>query len=197
MENWFRQLFKSPASDRDKFLARLFGLFSEEIVRVWCKAPWSPYCDLGRPRVTPPRGEKGYTLDFTLQSRKDGSIYVAEMKCWVEYQGYQYLTLRNADQLGVMEGPAFNAFLEAARSPSSCTVSVNGSPQTISGAILIWGDVEDSGRTAIKRAHKIAHVLSLKDIIDQLVSRKHQPYLELLRERLGWCEHLFHGLAKD
>lgn len=37
MENWFRQLFKSPASDRDKFLARLFGLFSEEIVRFGVK----------------------------------------------------------------------------------------------------------------------------------------------------------------
>jgi hypothetical protein len=197
MDNWFRKLFESDASDRDMFLARLFGIFNEEIVRIWCKAPWPQYCDLGRPRVIPPRGEKGYTLDFTLQSRQDGSIFVAEMKCWVGYQGYQYLTLRNTDQLAELEGPAFKAFLEAARSPSRCTVSVNGSPQPICGAILIWGDVADSGRNDVKRTHKIAHVLSLKDIIDDLVSKEDQRYRRFLEERLEWCQHLFQGLAKD
>lgn len=118
------------------------------------------------------------------------------MKCWVEYQGYQYLTLRNADQFGVMEGPAFNAFLEAARSPSSCTVSVNGSPQTICGAILIWGDVDDSGRNDVKRAHKIVDVLSMKNIIDDLVFKEDQQYRKFLEERLWWCQHLFQRLEK-
>jgi hypothetical protein len=199
MDDWFRRLFKvePPAPARDKFLARLFGLFSEDIVRIWCEAPWSPYRDLGRPRVFSSRSGKGHTLDFTLQSRKDGLTYVSEMKCWVEYQNYRYLTLRNADQLGAMEGPAFNAFLSVACSPSSCKVSVNGSPQQISGAILIWGDVDDSGRIDVKRSHKIADVLSLQDIIDELVSKEHQPYLNFLEERLRWCQHLFQGLAKN
>ena len=196
MENWFRQIFKSPASDRDKFIARLFGIFNEEIVRIWCKAPWSPYCDLGRPRVVPPRGQKGYTLDYTLES-KDGSIFVAEMKCWVGYQGYQYLTLNNVKQLEELEGPAFNAFLDVAKNPSRCKVSVKGESQAVNGAILIWGDVDDSARTAIRRTHKIKDVLSLKVIIDELVARKHQPYFEFLKKRLGWCEHLFQGLAKN
>ena len=195
MENWFRNLFESTVTDRDMFLARLFGIFNEDIVRIWCEASWSPYRDLGRPRVTPPHGEKGYTLDFTLQSRKDSSIYVAEMKCWVGYQDHRYLTLSNVKQLEELEGPAFDAFLDAAKYPSRCKVSVNKKSHAISGAILIWGNVDDSGRTAIQRTHKIAHVFSLKDIIDQMVTRKHQPYLEFLKERCGWCEHLFQGLA--
>lgn len=196
MGNWFRHLFKSPAADRDKFFARLLGLFSEDIVRIWCKAPWSPYTDLGRPRVIPPRGKKGYTLDFTLQSRQDGSIYVAEMKCWVEYQDYRYLTLRNADQLDGMEGPAFNAFLEVARNPTSCKVTINGSPHPVSGAILIWGDVADTGRIDVTSTYKITHVLSLKNIIDDLVSNEDREYKKFLEDRLGWCRNLFEGLTK-
>ncbi len=166
MENWFRQLFMSPMSDRDKFLARLFGIFSEDIVRIWCKATWSPYSNLGRPRVVPPSSGKGHTLDFTLQSKRDESIYVAEMKCWVEYQDYRFLTLCNVKQLEELESPAFNAFLEVAQSPSRCKVSVNGKSQAISGAILIWGDVADSGRNDVKSTYKIVDVLSLKDIIN-------------------------------
>lgn len=197
MKNWFRQIFKSPASDRDKFIARLFGIFNEEIVRIWCKAPWSPYCDLGRPRVVTPSGGKGHTLDFTLQSKKDGSIFVAEMKCWVEYQNYRFLTLSNDTKLDELESPAFCAFLDAAKNPSRCKVSVNGSPKPISGAILIWGDVAESGRNEMKRTHGIADVLSLKEIIEGLVSNGDNQYRKFLEERREWCQYLLQGISKD
>jgi hypothetical protein len=47
----FPMLFRSSSSARDKFLSRLFGIFSEEIVRIWCRAPDAPYEDLGRPTI--------------------------------------------------------------------------------------------------------------------------------------------------
>jgi len=177
------------------FLARVFGIFNEKIVRIWCEAPWSRFSDLGRPRIIPPGGGKAYSLDFTLQSQ-DKSTFVAEMKCWVGYQNYKLLTLQNAEQLDELEGPAFNAFKEVAINPSRCKVSVDGTEQPVDGAILIWGDVAEAGRIAAKHRYKIFEVLSLKDIIDELIARKHQPYFMFLDERRRWCEHLYRGLAK-
>ena len=68
----FRRFFQSADSDRDNFLARLFGSFNEEPVRIWCRDPDSPYEDLGRPTLTE-AGEwgRGHTLDFALRSRRD------------------------------------------------------------------------------------------------------------------------------
>jgi hypothetical protein len=195
--NWLRSLFKSdPPAPRDKFVARLLGIFSEDIVRIWCKSQHAPYRDLGRPRVFPSSDAKGHTLDFALQSRRNGSIHVAEMKCWVEFQGYRHLTLRNPDQLEALEGPAFDAFLAVARRPSRCAVIVDGEPRTVKGAILIWADVTKSGRAAVRRTHKLTEVLSLREIVEDLVARKDARYQEFLAERLRWCQHLFEGLRK-
>ena len=47
----FEALFRTSSSSRDKFLARLFGLFSEDLVRLWCRNPKAPYEDLGRPNI--------------------------------------------------------------------------------------------------------------------------------------------------
>jgi hypothetical protein len=109
LNNWFCTLFKSPSQfrSRDKFLARLFGIFSEEIVRIWCKSKNASYDDIGRPRIFIPPSKKGCTLDFTLKSRNDGKIYIAEMKCWVEYQNYKFLTLQSANQLEELSNAAF------------------------------------------------------------------------------------------
>jgi hypothetical protein len=197
MGNWFRHLFKAdpPDSARDKFVARLLGIFSEEIVRVWCQSPRSPYEDLGRPRVVPPGQEKGHTLDFTLQSRANGRCYVAEMKCWVEYQGYRHLTLQDADQLEELEGPAFRAFLAAASRPARCRVTIAQRSQTVHGAILIWGDVSSAGRAAVQERYGLAAVHSLKEIVSDLIRWKDARYEALLKKRSAWCSELFQGLA--
>ena len=34
----FEQVFPSDSLRRDNFLGRLFGIFSEEVVRAWCPA---------------------------------------------------------------------------------------------------------------------------------------------------------------
>jgi hypothetical protein len=45
--------------------------------------------------------------------------------------------------------------------------------------------------------YRIADVLSLKKIINDLVSKKDDPYRKFLEERLEWCRHLFQRLSKD
>jgi hypothetical protein len=119
------------------------------------------------------------------------------MKCWPEYKNYRHLTLRNAEQLQdcADDGRAFDAFLKVAKDPLRCKVSVGGEPLTVSGAILIWSTVAKSGLTAVRQAHHLTTVLSLRKIIDDLVTWEDERYQAFLEERLGWCQQLFYGLA--
>src|SRR6266496_4310513 len=100
-------LFRSSSSSRDKFLSRLFGIFSEDIVRIWCNDPRSPYENIGRPTIKPAVGGKGYTLDFALRREQTGAIFISEMKCELEYEGYKYLVLASPSQLKHHKGAAF------------------------------------------------------------------------------------------
>ncbi len=94
MGSQFVDLFQAPADrHRGKFLARVFGIFSEDIVRLWAASPGSPYEDLGRPTVCFDGAAKGSTLDFTFRNRASNKIYVAEMKCEIEYQAFRYFVL--------------------------------------------------------------------------------------------------------
>ncbi len=92
----FGKFFQTTDSDRDNFLARLFGSFNEEPVRIWCRDPASPYEDLGRPTlVVAGKPGRGHTLDFTLRSRRDGLIFVAEMKCEITFENASLLSRRD------------------------------------------------------------------------------------------------------
>jgi len=71
-------IFRSTTPAPDKFLSRLFGLFSEDVVRNWSQHPSAPYEDIGRPTLRV-RDEPGWhTLDFTLRRRTTGELYVSE-----------------------------------------------------------------------------------------------------------------------
>jgi hypothetical protein len=86
----FQNAFKTNSVERDRFLSRVFGIFSEEIVRIWCRSEISDFTDLGRPTIKEVDSEtRGSTLDLTLQSKSSGKIYVAEMKCELQYQNYK------------------------------------------------------------------------------------------------------------
>jgi len=76
MESFFR----SQYSVRDKYLARVFSLFSEQAVRAWCACPNAAYEDLGRPTLRDPNQTRGHTIDFTLRRRDNGKTYVAGLK---------------------------------------------------------------------------------------------------------------------
>ena len=74
---------------RGNFLARVFGIFNEEIIRIWCRSESSPYKDKGRPTIYKDTNKRGSTLDFTLENTKTNEIYIAEMKCWIAYNNYK------------------------------------------------------------------------------------------------------------
>ncbi len=196
MTEHFLSIFKQieAPTARGKYLSRVFGIFSEELVRLWASDPRAPYEDLGRPTLRKLGEKKGSTLDFTLRSRATGKVYVAELKCEVEYRGYQYLELADPKQLEHHSKAAFVALLAAAANPSDQRAYVDKRETTIDGAILIWGAATPAGRVSVMEAKRFSEVLTLAEIIADLRAWGSKPYREFLEWRRAWSIELYDGL---
>jgi len=196
MSQHFRSIFRRTDSPmaRAKFLSRIFGIFSEEIVSLWAQDDRAPYENLGRPTIKVPGDNRGHTLDFTLRERSSGNIYVAEMKCEIEYQNFEYFVLEKVEQLEHHKKPAFDAFLKAARCLPDQSVQVAGKRIITHGAILIWGSVTSEGRKAVMASNDFHDVLSIAEICSDLSSWNHDGYRTLIAQRQQWCNELFADL---
>lgn len=170
--------FRSTESRRDKFLARLFGLFSEDFVRDWCEDTRAQYENLGRPTLWVPGEPRGSTLDFTFRDRATRKTYVSEMKVELEFEGYRYMTLERLDQIAHHRLPAFQRFLEIAREPTAYEVRVDAKPVAVDGAILIWGAATEAGRTLVTSETGIHDVLAIDDIVRDLRAWRPARYVE-------------------
>lgn len=190
----FENLFRSSVPARDKLLSRLFGIFNEEVVRIWSRCSAAPYRDLGRPTLRRQGSDAWATLDFLLASRRDGRVFVAEMKCELEYERYKYLTLTAPSQLEHHRKPAFDFFLQAAREPSSVTASASGGTVPVHGAILLWGDATDAGRAATMARYGLADVLTVSAIVEDLNRWQPPEWTTFVADRQGWANELFDGL---
>jgi len=137
----------------DKFLSRLFGLFSEDVVRHWCRCPEAQYEDLGRPYLRLPTERYGHTLDFTLRDRKTSKTYVAEVKAELEYDNYRYLSLMDASQLTHHQGAVFGKLFDLATDRSCIPVTVGGKPMAVDGVVLIWGATTPEGCEAVRSTY--------------------------------------------
>jgi len=200
----FVRTFKSDNHERDSFLSRMFGIISEEIVRIWCRCVQSPYEDLGRPTLV----QKGYdgkfraTLDFTFKSKQDGKIFVGEMKSELEYENYKYLTLTSTDQFKHhIIKLAFIQFLEIAKNPEKFTVTIQDTKNkrksiAVSGSILVWGKVSDEGKKNVMEETKLADVLSLEQIINDLLAWNNSDYIDFIKQRFEWSEQIFSSLLR-
>lgn len=198
----FEALFRAnwgATADRAKFLSRVFGIFSEEIVRIWAAAARAPYEEFepgGRPTLKAPGDGRGHTLDFALRHKATGQVFVAEMKCEIEYQGFKYFVLEGPTQLEHHTKDAFRAFLAAAGAGPRPRATVRGRELAYDGAILIWGAVTEAGRQAVMKHTGLRDVLSVEQICQDLVAWGSPAYADLLEKRLRWSQELFAGLAK-
>lgn len=196
-----KNIFDRTNSERDKFLSRFLGIFSEEIVRIWCNSPKSPYKNLGRPTIKPIHtnsNEKGKTLDFTLRHKTDNTILVTEMKCEIEYMNYKYLTLSNIEQVKRHEKKlAFEWFLGLAKSPCDFCVTVGGNEVDVDGAALIWGALDPDSIGYICTKTGLKAILSLEQMMTDLLESESEEYKRFLAQLNGWTTHLFNGLGLD
>lgn len=192
----FQSLFRRATGPgaRAKFLSRIFGIFSEEIVFLWAQDERAPYEGLGRPTIKTPGDTRGHTLDFTLRERTSGKVFVAEMKCEIEYDNFRYFVLERVDQLAHHKKPAFAALLKAAQLSPDQTVHVGGQSLKTHGAILIWGSTTPEGRAAVIASKGFHDVLSIAEICHDLSTWNHSGYRALVIQRQQWCDELFDGL---
>ena len=190
----FLQIFKTSNPQKDKFLARSFGIFSEEIVKIWCRDKRSPYEELGRPTLKKGSG-KQCTLDFTFKSRRTDRIYICEMKCWLEYQNYHCLILDSMKTLWEAWNFAFECFLDFSKRKNRYVVKINREPVRAAGSILIWATVSKQGRKAVMKETGLYDVLSLEDIVTDLISWQNEEYQNFLNQRLEWFKALTNDLS--
>jgi hypothetical protein len=195
----FEALFRAdPGTARAKFLSRVFGIFSEEIVRIWAGDARAPYEEVepgGRPTLKAAGATRGHTLDFLLRDRSTHQVFVVEMKCEIEYQDFRYFVLEKPEQLEHHTKDAFRAFLAAAGAGSRPSATVRGQEVAYDGAILIWGAVSEEGRQAVRAQTGLRDVLSMEAICADLATWRDPHYAQLLQDRLRWSREMFEGLC--
>jgi hypothetical protein len=190
----FEDIFHSDEPARDKYLSRLFALFNEQIVRLWCAREETPYTDLGRPTLYFSDPVRRYTLDFTFR-KSNGTTYVGELKCELEYDGYRYVRLTDPQQLHHHTSKAFAAFLQAAKASASIPIRCGGQSQAIDGAILVWGAITAEGRQATMSAYGFADILSLETMVADLQAWADPSWADLLQSHRRWSDDLFVALG--
>lgn len=200
MATAFREIFLAKGDleqQRAKYLSKVFGTFSEEIVRIWAKDQRAPYEDLGRPNLRMSGEQRGHQLDFTFRSRASGQIYVSEMKCEIQFQNFKFFVLKSTDQLDHHKKPAFAAFLQSARAPDQFSVKLKGPnpPLAIHGAMLVWGAVDENAKKAVASETGLHDILSVETICQDLVVWRNQEYVEAINKYQMWSNRLFDGLA--
>ena len=192
--------FNQEKYERNKFLARIFGIFNEEIVRIWCKSPTTPYIDLGRPTIYAKNAKKGNTLDFTLMKKGTGEIFIAEMKSWLAYNKYKFLELDSDFDFETYAGKStsFKNFLKLTKNPKKFKVKIKKNKKrevkTAEGGILIWPVVKETSKKSLCEKYGFHDILSLEDIISDLIKEKNVEYINFLKEKKSWIDYLFSNL---
>jgi len=191
MPGSFERFFRSSELARDRYLSRIFGIFSEEIVRIWCSCNDAPYEDLGRPTLYAPGDIRGHTIDFTLKNKRSGELFVAEMKSELEYEKYRYLRLECASQIVHHKSVAFGKFLSGAKNPTALLVRCNGKPIDVRGSILIWGALTPEGKASAISEYGFADVLSAESMIEDIQIWKPVAWHQFTNRRRQWSNELF------
>lgn len=208
----FQIFFKSGrtvADKRGKYLSKVFGTFSEEIVDIWCKNKNSKYENIGRPTIYT-KNKKHYTLDFTFRDKSsmDNKNYIVEMKSEIQYQNYKFMVLGDTKPTAIKpkqtdffkhhkKKPAFNLFLDY----SNTTVKINNPKKKIevAGSILVWGSIEkDFSLSTFNKNNNVElfDVLSVENMINDLIKWKDKNYQAFVNEYTNWSADLFSNMLK-
>jgi hypothetical protein len=191
----FERLFWTDNLSRDNFRSRLFGMFSEEIVRVWARNDAAPYDYVGRPTLW--RGRQYFTIDHALRRKVDGKVFVAEQKAELAWAAYSQLRLVSARQVASHVGkPTFDWFLDLARSSESSIVKVSGRPVAIDGVVLVWGAITPIGRTEAIEQYGFENVLSLEAMLADLRDWEDPAWAARIVELRDWSGGLLAGLLE-
>ncbi len=190
----FDGLFPPADPERSRFLDGLFSLFAREVVHCWATDDHAPFVDLGKPILRQPGGARGSPLDFAFQERRRKHAYGVVLYCDPTGDG----PLKDASQITALSATrTFAAFLDAAAQPSAYSLSVGGADHPLVGSILIWSSLESKKtRATIRKTYAFHDILSVEDIIRDLIEWRNRDYQMLLDRRAAWCYDFFRGLRQ-
>ena len=200
----FEQLLRSDDPKRGPFIARLFGIFSEEITRVWCSENARYSCLPGKPTVHYQSNHDGKnkktwrTLDFALRNNKDRKVYIAEQKCELVFEEGKRLCLRDESFVERYRGiEAFGCLLDIAKEPNVYEVTVGGRAVTPSGAILIVASATREGMEQARRLYGFADILTIENMLEDMHACSTDGLNKLIDKRKEWCCELFSMLKGE
>ena len=195
---------------REKFLSRLFGILSEEIVKVWCDNCKSPYKDLGRPSLYEDGKYTGTTLDFTFKDRITDKIYIVEMKCEIQYENFKYFYLSDDSELNrFLDHHNKKAFERFKKLPTESDKYIIKYPDpefstkkkqldNIDGIILIWGKVDQEkieNKKIESSSFNFHQILSVERMISDLIEWEDEDYKCMIDAYQCWSNDMFDQLV--
>lgn len=216
-KDFFIKKANSCEDSRGRFLSRLFGIFSEEIVKIWCENNKSPYKNIGRPTLITSDGNY-YVLDFTFVD-KENNKFIVEMKSEIQYENYKYMVLdpdKNVDYLSHhLKKRAFKLFVNK----SWVMLKIKGKEvvdEEKFGTILIWGSLEErfsitssmpsseeqeflnnmnsKWKNMYKEFNNVDRILSVEHMINNLIEWKDENYLDFVKKYQDHSNELFNNL---
>lgn len=198
----FKNLFTNSSETRNNFLARVFGVFSEEIVKFWLANENCPYLSCGRPTIFDSNNKKVALLDFTIRSKNDNKLFIVEQKNLIAFKKGTLRFMSNDEAFNknflkwsrdkAKQTVAWNLFLNPL---TEYQVKVKGEEIVNFGKILIWPSFDENKKNSMISQLAIDEILSLEIIHAQLITWKDPKYQDWINARIRWTEELFDQLT--
>jgi len=197
------------SSERNNFLARIMGIFGEKIAGCWFENEKSGYDNLGRPTIhwTYNGQKKWVTLDFLINKKESGEIYLVEQKNFFAYQEGKLRKINNDNfpfaykkWSDKKKSGAWEIFTELSKNIDLqkefkiTTKETKDENHKISGTILIWSDVDESYKNVFCAKYGFSDIIGLTQMIKDLNQWEDHKYIDFISEKERWIQDLFNWL---
>jgi hypothetical protein len=129
-------------------------------------------------------------------------LFIAEQKCFFGFRKGKLTSISEAEIF-------LNEFAKWSSTKSKSTVAwecfvnfnvekyrvkIKKDGKRIDGKILIWASYEANGIATLLRKYEIDRVISIQDVINDLITWRDHRYFEFIAERENWIKELFENL---
>jgi len=182
------------SSEEQNFFSRLFGLFYEKIVPIWCNINKEYEYIEGRPSLYNLKNQYLHrTYDFVF--KKNEKLFLVEQKNWIAYENFKFLEINKNNLKKIKhhldKDEELNKFCS---DPKNYIVKVNQEKKEIQGVIFIWPRVSINDLEYCKKELKVYDILSFEEMIKEIKHEK--AFIGLIEKYQNWCNDFFDRLKK-
>lgn len=187
------------------FLSRIFGVFSEEIVKIWCANDLinEGYKYIGKPHIKIKDKKRPLELDHLLYSEIKNEYYLVEQKSFHGYKNGKLASMEDTDiflksfktwsrgKSKNQKSKAWDIFINFVEHPME--VNCNGNSYHDIKTLLIWskGTPEGKRKFIDNSGIGVSEVLFLIDLKNALIQCEDQQYKALIDKKKKWIDELF------